>query len=82
MSPVRLQCGDAALGVILTGMGDDGAKGLAAMRQAGAYTIGEDASTAVVFGMPAAAEQLGALCALLPLDDIGPRLCSIVSENR
>ncbi|MBE7211061.1 MAG: chemotaxis-specific protein-glutamate methyltransferase CheB [Gluconacetobacter diazotrophicus] len=59
-----------ALGILLTGMGEDGAAGLAAMRRAGAYTITEHESTAVVYGMPAAAVRLGASCVQLPLDAI------------
>ena len=50
-----------ALGVLLTGMGDDGAAGLLAIRRAGGYTIAEDESTAVVYGMPAAAVRMGAV---------------------
>ena len=47
--------GPRGLGVILTGMGEDGAQGLVELRQAGGYTVAEDESTAVVYGMPAAA---------------------------
>ena len=53
--------GKDALGIILTGMGGDGAKGLLAMRQAGAKTIGQDESTCVVYGMPKVAYDLGAV---------------------
>lgn len=53
--------GPNALGIILTGMGGDGAKGLLAMRQAGARTIGQDESTCVVYGMPKVAYDLGAV---------------------
>ena len=63
------------MGVLLTGMGEDGAEGLRSPR-AGGYTIAEDESTAVVYGMPAAAARLGAVCELLPLPEIGPRLVS------
>jgi two-component system chemotaxis response regulator CheB len=66
--------GPTAIGVLLTGMGEDGAIGLLEMRQAGGYTIAEDQSTAVVYGMPAAAVRLGAVCESLPLPEIGPRL--------
>jgi two-component system chemotaxis response regulator CheB len=66
--------GKHAVGVLLTGMGEDGAAGLLAMRKAGAYTIAEDASTAVVNGMPEAARFLGAVSRSLPLDEIGPAL--------
>ncbi len=62
--------GPRALGVLLTGMGEDGAEGLLAMRRAGAMTITEDESTAVVYGMPASAVRLGASSLALPLDRI------------
>jgi two-component system chemotaxis response regulator CheB len=65
------------LGVILTGMGEDGAKGLLELRQTGGYTLAEDETTAVVYGMPAAASRMGAVCASLPLDLIGPRLLQL-----
>jgi two-component system chemotaxis response regulator CheB len=66
--------GRRGLGVILTGMGEDGARGLAEMRQAGGYAVAEDESTAVVYGMPAAAVRLGGVSVSLPLDLIAPRL--------
>jgi two-component system chemotaxis response regulator CheB len=66
--------GEHALGVLLTGMGEDGAEGLRAMRNAGAYTVAEHESTTVVHGMPGAAERLGAVCESLPLHDIAVRL--------
>lgn len=76
-----LAAGDGAhvLGVVLTGMGDDGARGLKALRDAGGHTLGEDESTAVVYGMPAAAEQLGGLCQLLPLDELAGRVLELVA---
>jgi two-component system chemotaxis response regulator CheB len=55
------QRGEAAIGVILTGMGSDGAAGLLAMREAGARTFGQDEATCVVYGMPRAAFELGAV---------------------
>jgi len=63
--------GARAIGVLLTGMGDDGAQGLLSMRRAGAVTITEDETTAVVYGMPASAVKIGASGASLPLDRIG-----------
>jgi two-component system chemotaxis response regulator CheB len=63
--------GEHAAGVVLTGMGDDGAEGLLAIRQVGGYTIAEDESTAVVNGMPEMARGLGAACTSLPLESIG-----------
>ena len=69
--------GPESVGVVLTGMGDDGADGLLAMHQAGAFTIAEHQSTAVVYGMPASAVAMGATDEILPLPDIGPRLTSL-----
>jgi two-component system chemotaxis response regulator CheB len=66
--------GSDALGILLTGMGQDGAEGLKSLREAGGYTLAEDESTAVVYGMPAVAARMGAVCESLPLDDICRRL--------
>jgi two-component system chemotaxis response regulator CheB len=63
--------GAAAMGVILTGMGRDGAQGLLTMRQAGARTLGQDESTCVVYGMPRAAHEIGAVERQLPLSALG-----------
>jgi two-component system, chemotaxis family, protein-glutamate methylesterase/glutaminase len=62
--------GPNALGIIMTGMGDDGAHGLLEMKNAGAHTIAEDESTCVVFGMPKVAISLNAALQILPLHDI------------
>jgi two-component system chemotaxis response regulator CheB len=62
--------GSNAVGVILTGMGDDGARGLLAMKEAGAQTIAQDESSCVVFGMPKEAIRLGAVEKVLPLTQI------------
>jgi two-component system chemotaxis response regulator CheB len=62
--------GRNAVGVILTGMGDDGARGLLEMKAAGALTIAQDEATSVVFGMPRAAIELGAVDRVRPLDEI------------
>lgn len=67
-------CGHHALGVILTGMGDDGARGLLQMRQKGAYTIGQDEATCVVYGMPRSAFMRGAVVQQAPLKDIASYL--------
>ena len=67
---VAKECGANAIGVILTGMGSDGAKGLLAMREMGANTIGQDEKTSVVYGMPKVAYNIGAVKKQLPLDDI------------
>lgn len=62
--------GKNAVGAILTGMGDDGARGLLKMKSVGAHTIAQDRSSCVVFGMPREAIQLGAACEVLPLNAI------------
>lgn len=72
------ELGARALGVLLTGMGGDGAEGLLAMRRAGAYTLAEDASTAVIFGMPAAAISMGGATEALPLPAIAPRILRLM----
>lgn len=64
---VATTAGANAIGVILTGMGGDGAKNLLKMREAGAYTIGQDETTCVVYGMPMVAYNLGAVQDQLPL---------------
>jgi two-component system chemotaxis response regulator CheB len=64
--------GRNTVGIIMTGMGADGARGLLAMREAGARTIAQDEATSVVFGMPKEAIALGAAEAVLPLDRIAP----------
>ena len=63
--------GRNVVGVIMTGMGDDGAKGMLEMHQAGAFTIAQDEATSVVFGMPAEAIKLSAVDEVLPLGAIG-----------
>ena len=62
--------GRNVVGVIMTGMGDDGAKGMLEMKQAGAFNIAQDEASCVVFGMPAEAIKLGAVDRVLPLDSI------------
>ena len=64
--------GANAIGIIMTGMGDDGAHGLKEMKEAGAKTIAQDEQTCVVFGMPKEAIKLGAADQILPLEQIGP----------
>jgi two-component system chemotaxis response regulator CheB len=62
--------GGNAMGVIMTGMGDDGARGMAEMHTAGAYTIAQDEATSVVFGMPKEAIAHGGVDRVVPLDQI------------
>lgn len=71
-------CGCGAVGVLLTGMGRDGAEGLRLMHDAGALTIGQDEPTSVVWGMPAAAQALGAVEMELPLSQIAAALTTAV----
>ncbi len=72
--------GGRAVGVLLTGMGDDGAKGLLALRQAGATTIAQDEESSVVYGMPKAAADLGAAEQVLPLDDISEAIARLTER--
>jgi two-component system response regulator WspF len=70
------------IGVILTGMGKDGAQGLLSLRARGCTTIAQDEATCVVYGMPKAAAQLAAASEILPLQKIGPRLTAILTQRR
>ncbi len=72
--------GERAVGIILTGMGGDGAKGLLAMRNAGSRTIGQDESTCVVYGMPKVAYDLGAVEYQEKLPDIAKRTYLLLSK--
>ncbi len=72
------QCAGAnAIGAILTGMGEDGARGLLEMKQAGAPTLAQDETSSVVWGMPGSAVRLGAVDEVLPLDRIAGRLLAL-----
>ncbi|HEY8610048.1 MAG TPA: CheB methylesterase domain-containing protein, partial [Roseomonas sp.] len=73
--------GPRGMGILLTGMGEDGARGLTALHAAGGLTLAEDETSAVVYGMPAAAMRLGGVSALLPLELIGPRLLKAVGTE-
>lgn len=75
------ELGEQAIGVVLTGMGNDGDAGLAAIHAAGGHTIVEDESTAVVFGMPKAAIELGAAKEVLPLPRIAARLNELAAPK-
>jgi two-component system response regulator WspF len=68
---VALHWDPPATGVLLTGMGRDGAAGLLALRRAGKTTIAQDEASSAVYGMPRAAADLGAAQRILPLDNIG-----------
>lgn len=73
-SSVATELGPYAAGVILTGMGGDGAKGLLEMREAGAYTMGEAESSCTVYGMPAVAQKIGAVVAEKDIDALAYHL--------
>ena len=72
---------DRSVGVILTGMGRDGANGLLAIRQAGGRTLGQDEATCVVYGMPRAAHELGAVERQLPLERLGPAVRNLTNKE-
>lgn len=74
--------GRSAVGAILTGMGRDGAEGLKAMRQAGAHTLGQDESSCVVYGMPKAAFEIGAVERQASIADIGGVILSLCEKKR
>lgn len=73
--------GARGIGVILTGMGRDGAEGLLAMRKAGARTIGQDAASCIVYGMPKVAFELGAVERQMPLNSIANELISLTRST-
>ncbi len=77
---VAKTAGAGAVGIILTGMGGDGAKGLLAMRRAGAKTIGQDESTCIVYGMPKVAYDLGAVQYQEKLTDIAGRTYALLNK--
>jgi len=78
---VAQSAGGNALGVILTGMGGDGAKGMLEMHNAGAATIAEDESTCVVWGMPRVAQELGAADHILPLPRISAKVMELLEAR-
>ena len=78
---VAEQLGAHAIGVLLTGMGKDGAEGLKEMLEAGAQTLAQDEASSVVWGMPGAAWQLGAVQSLHPLNQIADRILHLASAR-
>lgn len=81
LQSVAKYVGANAIGVMLTGMGGDGAEGMLAMRRAGARTLAQDEATSVVFGMPKVAYQLGGAEALVPLGGIPARIMNLLQKN-
>ena len=70
--------GPEGAGVVLTGMGHDGADGLLALRRAGGLAIAQDQATSTVYGMPRQALLLGAIDEVLPIEEISPALVALV----
>ena len=81
MHSVAKYAGSNSIGVVLTGMGRDGAQGLLAMKKAGSFNIAQDEKTCVVFGMPREAIEAGAIDAVLPMEQIAPELHKAI-KNR
>jgi len=79
---LALNAGRSAVGVVLTGMGDDGARGLLEIHRRGGATFAQDGASAAVDGMPAAARRLGAAGATLPLADLGHAVAQAVRRLR
>jgi two-component system chemotaxis response regulator CheB len=77
---VAESAGSAAIGVLLTGMGDDGAQGLLAIRRYGGVTLAQDEASSAVFGMPKAAERLGAVTEMLPLGKLAAAIQRAVRQ--
>ncbi len=77
---VSQECGSHAIGLIMTGMGEDGARGLGRIKSSGGYTMAQDEESCVVFGMPKAAIELGNVSEVVSLQSISNRLTSLVKE--
>jgi two-component system, chemotaxis family, protein-glutamate methylesterase/glutaminase len=80
-SSVAHCAGRNAIGIIMTGMGDDGARGMLEMKQAGSLNYAQDEATCVVFGMPREAIKLGAVDTVLPLDDLHLAILGRVTQR-
>jgi two-component system chemotaxis response regulator CheB len=78
---VAQEIGARAVGILMTGMGRDGARGLLAIREAGGMTIAQDEATSIVFGMPREAILLGAARSVLPLEEIAPKLTLLAAAT-
>lgn len=79
---VAKHAGANAIGILLTGMGSDGAEGLLEMRKSGSYTVAQDEASCVVFGMPKEAIRLGAADDVAPLEQIPERIVSFLKDGK
>ena len=77
---VAISVGAKAVGIIMTGMGDDGAQGLCEMKESGAATVAQDEASCVVFGMPREAIARGAVNLVVPLEEIASAALSLQSK--
>jgi two-component system chemotaxis response regulator CheB len=75
---VARAAGDRAIGIMLTGMGRDGAQAMRLLRDTGAYNLAQDEATSAIFGMPREAIRVGACQEVLPIDAIGPRVMALL----
>jgi len=82
MSSVAEHFGPKSIGVVLTGMGNDGKKGIVDIKEKGGYTIAESESTAVVFGMPHEAIKTGKVDRVLPLYEIPKEIMRVVMRKK
>ncbi len=81
LSSVALAYKGRAIGIILTGMGSDGVRGMKQIKEAGGMTIAQDEKTCIVFGMPRVAIESGCIDKILPLDIIGPKIVSLLADG-
>ncbi len=82
MKSVAQAFGPLAMGVIMTGMGSDGAEGMKAIHRRGGVTIGQDESTSTVYGMPRAAAELGVLTRVVPLSQIPAQILQAIRYRK
>jgi len=82
MNSVAKNVGRNAVGVMLTGMGSDGANGMLAMKQAGSRNLAQDEATSVVFGMPKVAYEKGGAEQLVPIENIASKVISLLTERK
>lgn len=82
MTSLADACGGAALGVVLTGMGNDGFKGMQHLKSKGGVTVAQDEASSTIYGMPKACVEGGVADVVLPLDQIGFEITKIAESNR